>query len=64
MKPKSKILADACTAGDGDSCYELGYMCQIGRGVEQNYYKAIKFFKKACDLKHEDGCEYYAILTK
>ena len=35
-----------------------------GKGVRQDYYKAKKLFKKACDLGHANGCKVYAILNK
>ena len=42
----------------------LGVMHVKGLGVKQNSKKALELFGKACDMKDENGCEFYAQLKK
>lgn len=51
-----KLLVDKCSAGDGTSCNDLGHMLYIGKGVKQNYPKAVEYLQKACDLDDGMGC--------
>lgn len=56
-----KYIEIACNTGNGDlvqaeSCYNLWLMYDLGKGVRQDYHKANKLWKKACDMKNGDAC--------
>ena len=57
-------LQKQCESGNGVSCNDLGVLYAKGQGVKQDYFQAKKYYEKACDLKVQKGCEYYAILNK
>lgn len=48
--------------GGADGCMKLGWMYEDGRGALQSKKEALKYFGKACDLKHQGGCADYAQL--
>ncbi|MGK0690136.1 MAG: SEL1-like repeat protein [Aquificaceae bacterium] len=50
-----KSLEQACERGDAKSCMELGNMYAEGKGIKQDYAKAISFYKKACALANTGG---------
>jgi TPR repeat protein len=50
---------DACHRGDATACFELGYLYENGMGMKQNKRQALYYYKKACDLKYQFGCESY-----
>lgn len=45
-----KELEKACRKGDAKSCMELGDMYAEGKGVPQDYTKAITLYRKACAI--------------
>lgn len=56
-----KYYEIACNKGDGDvvqaeSCFNFGVMYGNGEGVRQDYAKAAKLYKKACDIKYSRAC--------
>lgn len=62
-----KYYEIGCNKGNGDavqaeSCYNLGLMYYKGEGVRQDYYKAAKLYKKACDMKYGDACNNLGVL--
>lgn len=51
-------LESACKRGDAKSCIELGDMYAEGRGVPQDYRKAISLYRKACAMVNIGRREY------
>lgn len=56
-----KYYEIACDKGNGDifqsaTCHNLGVMYANGEGVRQDYAKAAKLYKKACDMKYGGAC--------
>mmetsp|Transcript_19710 Transcript_19710/g.54269 ORF Transcript_19710/g.54269 Transcript_19710/m.54269 type:complete len:92 (+) Transcript_19710:340-615(+) len=47
---KSSIQAD--DQGDPDSHFKLGHWYELGRGVDQDYGKAVKYYNKAAHQGH------------
>ena len=45
------VNRSACAAGDPRACNNLGVAYQTGAGVRRDMRRAIKLFKKACDLR-------------
>jgi len=39
----------ACDGGNMESCSNLGFMYEKGRGMNRNYTEAVKLYRKACD---------------
>jgi serine/threonine protein kinase/TPR repeat protein len=54
------LLAQACNAGQGDSCDYLGRMYQRQQGVEQDYKRAWSLYSEACDDGSFQGCNHLA----
>ena len=46
----------ACASGDAASCSDLGLMYQDARGIKQDEFKAVKFYRKGCDGGSAHGC--------
>ena len=40
----------------GEACYNLALKYKFGKGVRQDYFKAVQYYKKACDLGSASGC--------
>lgn len=40
----------------GNACFNLGIYYNDGKGVRQDFHKAFKLYKKACDLDNAGGC--------
>lgn len=53
-----------CEGGNSKTCFNLGWMYNQGKGVKQGNSEAVEFYKKACDLKSQTGCDNYAKLKK
>ena len=51
-------LERKCNNGDAGSCFDLGNLYYNGKGVKQNYNKAIEFWSKACEMGEAKGCIY------
>ena len=45
-----------CEGGDATGCLNLGTMYVKGEGVNQDSFKAVKFYEKACDGGDAQGC--------
>lgn len=45
-----------CDSGNIKTCVHLGRMYYLGKGVQQNYSKAIELFTKACDTEDYASC--------
>ena len=54
----------ACNKNVASDCYNLGYMYEIGDGINQDNIEALSYYNKACSLGHENSCKYYAGLKK
>lgn len=53
-------VAKACKAGAQDSCMQAGKALELGEGIEANPSKAAAFYKAACKLGDDGGCESFA----
>jgi len=49
----------ACDYKDGNGCDRLGTFYLVGNGVAPNRDKAMKLFRKGCNLGGEDACSSY-----
>lgn len=47
---------------NGEGCTALGFSYVNGKGVKQDSKIAKEYFGKACDLKVQEGCDFYAKL--
>jgi beta-lactamase hcpA (cysteine-rich 28 kDaprotein) len=50
------LYSKACNLGYNLSCGALGDLYKEGKGVRQNYKKAIELYTKACDMKSSIDC--------
>lgn len=57
-----KELETNCNNGDMKACSSLGNLYDKGKGVEQNYQKAIQLYQKACDGGDSEGCINLGVL--
>ncbi len=48
----------------GEACYNLALKYYFGKGTRQDYFKASQFYKKACDLGDQMGCDNYKKLNE
>lgn len=46
----------ACSRGDGQACFALGDQLDRGVGVAKDAVKALRFYSRACDLRHGEAC--------
>lgn len=53
---------ESCTGGDSTGCFGIGYMYDIGAGVNQDYKQAGDFFSLACDRGNMIGCKFLGYL--
>jgi TPR repeat protein len=53
------IWIEACNKGEGESCNAIGLLYDEGEGVLKNGAKAFDYYKKACDLGDQWGCNNY-----
>ena len=49
-------LKKACDSDIADGCRMLGWLYDLGNGVEKNEQKAVELYKKACDGGNMLGC--------
>lgn len=42
-------LTKQCQSGDAKGCFSPGRSYQHGDGVKQDFFKAVEFYRKACD---------------
>ena len=42
----------------GIGCANLGGLYALGEVIEQDFFKAVKFYQKSCDLNFREGCSY------
>ena len=54
-KKRFDALKTFAEAGDADAMNEIGYMYQMGRGVEQDYAKAFEWYEKAVGEGNSDA---------
>ena len=56
----TKLLEASCNAGttgvNYESCHNAGISYQVGQGVRQDSFKAVKLYRKACNGRYADGC--------
>ena len=45
-----------CKLGSAEACYSLGVMYSEGKGVPQDYKKAVEFYEKACNKNMGEAC--------
>lgn len=66
MNPEKAIdlFKQACAGDFGSACSNLGAIYLSGQGAKVDYKQAKHFFKKACDLQEEAGCQGYKTLTR
>lgn len=57
-------MQKACDAGETPACTNLGVLYSQGKGVSQNFTKAMSLLKKACDEGIAQGCSNKAILEE
>jgi len=53
---------NSCDAGGAKDCVRLGRMYYTGQGVAQREERAVKLFKRACELGEEVGCKNYELI--
>ncbi len=60
-KPKAFAMyaANCKERQDPLGCLNAGVMQYKGEGTTRNVTKAVDLFKQACDLKQQQGCDYY-----
>lgn len=51
-----KLYKEACNDGDAESCWSLGVSYKSGKGVKQDYIKAVELYQKSCDMGDATGC--------
>ncbi len=56
-----KELEKACDGGDIRSCSKLGFMYADGKGVKQDYFKAVELLHKSCENGVPPGCSHLGI---
>lgn len=54
------VYQDNCLNDHYESCYNIAMMYSEGRGVEQSYRRAKRYFKKACDGEIKRACQMHA----
>ncbi len=59
-----KYYRRACEGDVAEAYNALGIMYDEGKGVKQNYKKALNLFGKACDKGCQIGCDNYATRKK
>lgn len=58
-----KYFHKACNvSGNMRGCVNLGIAYNDGEGVKQNFFEALKFYKRACDLNNSMACNNLGIL--
>jgi TPR repeat protein len=50
------VTAALCDAGEGRSCYELGFQYEHGQNIEQSLADALERYESACALEEKAGC--------
>ena len=57
----SKYYEIDCNEGNtytqAESCNNIGLRYYKGEGVQKDYEKAFEFYKKACDMGYQKGCD-------
>lgn len=53
---------NGCDMGEATECSRLGWMYYYAQGVAQKEERAIKLFKKACELGDAMGCKNYELI--
>ena len=61
-KKGSEMLAKACSEGNAEGCFTLGYMYKNGSGIEQDTQKTAALWERACMLGDSNGCIKVAML--
>jgi TPR repeat protein len=49
-------LQATCTAGDAESCLDLGNLYANGEGVEKDLARAAELYRQACEAGNGEGC--------
>ena len=75
MAWKVMVLEAMCHAGDGKTCYDVGYSYQNGiesesyylkpilvLRVPRNYQKAVEFYSKGCDFGYANACFFAGMI--
>ena len=47
-----------CEKGDTRGCVNLGLMYDYGSGVKQDYFEAVKLYRRACEKGEARGCSH------
>jgi TPR repeat protein len=47
----------------GAGCDALGTHYELGVGAKRSKLKALKYYRKACDLELQEGCDDYSRLN-
>ena len=50
------LFQQACTAGSGVACTNIGVMYEDGHGVEEDFLRAADFYSQGCTRGNADGC--------
>lgn len=53
---QARSYSEACDAGFGDGCNNLGSLYDKGIGVAKDYSRAVALYSKACGSGFTDGC--------
>ena len=57
-------LKKACDGEIADGCRMLGWLYDLGNGVEKDKQKAVELYKKACDGENMRGCANLGVMYK
>ena len=57
-----KMYESACKNGSANSCYELGFIYNAGKGVTKDYKKAHEYYQIACDAGYARACTRLGLL--
>jgi uncharacterized protein len=53
---------DQCSKGNGDSCFRLGEIYELGRGAPKSASKAFSAYSKACEKEVAFGCNNLGVM--
>jgi len=60
-----EYFTKGCDGKDVQSCYDLGFIYDNAIGMKyEDDEKAKKYYKKACDLGFQEGCDAYELNKK
>ena len=60
-KQAAPLLEQACNAGSGEACGDLGQLYDSGKGVQHNQQTAEGLYAKGCDASNGDSCSFLGV---